>query len=84
LPRSGRFAGHGGRVDVYVDFFGLAAAAEKLAAEEKERTGNDDDKDYNYRHDCGVAAATAIFIRHKIDPPLCTEGSFFSGGVSVF
>ena len=63
---SGRFSGNGWRLDVYIDFLGLAAAtAEKLAAEEKERGGNDDNKDHEYGHHCRVAAATVI-ISHKI------------------
>jgi hypothetical protein len=79
---SGRFAGHdlsGLRwcLDVYIDFLGLAAAAEKLATEEEERSGHDDHKNHEYGHDCGVAAAT-IIISHKIDPPL------FVGDVIVF
>jgi hypothetical protein len=83
---SGRFSGHGfsglrWRLDVYIDFLGLAAAtAEKLAAEDDERGDNDDHKDHQYGHDCGVAAATAttIIISHKIDPPLCTMIRFSS------
>ncbi|PYL65601.1 MAG: hypothetical protein DMF20_08405 [Verrucomicrobia bacterium] len=88
---SGRFAGHdfsGLRrwcLDVYIDFLGLAAAtAEKLAAEEEERCGHDDYKNYEYGHDCGVAAGATIIISHKIYPPLCTDHSLFVHDVSVF
>jgi hypothetical protein len=85
---SGRFSGHdfsgfGWRFDVYIDFLGLAAATEKLAAEEKERGGNDDHKDHEYGHDCGVAAAT-IITSHKVLPPLCTHDSLLVGYVTVF
>jgi hypothetical protein len=85
---SGRFTRYGcrysWRLDVYIDFLGLAAAtAEKLAAEEKESGDNDDHKDHEYGHDCGVAAAT-IIISHKIYPPLCTHHSLFVGDVTVF
>jgi hypothetical protein len=59
-------------------------AAEKLAAEEKKRRGNDDQKDHKYRYDCGVAAATAtIIISHKIDPPFNHSYSLFVGDVTV-
>jgi len=34
-----------------------------LAAEEKDRSGNDDQKDYEYDHHCGVAATTIIISR---------------------
>jgi hypothetical protein len=40
---SGRFTRHGWRLHVYINLLGLAAAmADKLAAEEKESGGNDD------------------------------------------
>jgi hypothetical protein len=66
---SGRFTRHGWRVDVYIDFLGLAATAGKLAAEEEEGHGrNDDHKDHKYGHDC-CAATTTIIISHEINPP---------------
>jgi hypothetical protein len=78
LASSGRFTRHGWRIDVYIDFLGLAATAEKLAAEEEKRRGNNDHKDHQYCYDCGVAAATAatIIISHKIDPPFRTHDRF--------
>src|SRR5581483_3634078 len=87
---SGRFTGHDfsgfhrRRLDVYIDFLGpAAAAAEKLAAEEKERCGHDDHKDHEYGHDRSVAATT-IIISHKIDPPpLCAHDSHLVGDVTV-
>jgi uncharacterized protein involved in exopolysaccharide biosynthesis len=45
------------------------ATAGKLAAEEEKRSGNDDHKNHQYGHHCGVAATT-ILISHKIHPPL--------------
>jgi hypothetical protein len=87
LASSGRFTWHGWRLDIYIDFLGLAAAtAEKLAAEEEERGGHDDHKDHQYCYDRRVAAAaaTTIIISHKIDPPLCTHDSRFVGDVTVF
>jgi hypothetical protein len=63
---SGRCSGHGWRRHVYIDLLGLAATAEKLAAEEKERGSNDDYKDHQYRHDCGAATTTTTIITsHK-------------------
>jgi len=80
---SGRFTWHGWRLDVYIDFLGLAASAGKLATEEEEeRRGNDDYKDHQYGHDCS-AAATTIIISHKIDPPLCIHQSLFVNNVIV-
>jgi hypothetical protein len=56
-------------VHAYIDFFGpAAAAADKLATEEEERSRHDDHKDHEYGHDCG-AAATTIIISHTINPP---------------
>jgi hypothetical protein len=81
---SGRFTRYGGRLDIYIDFLALAAAAaEKLTAEEKERGGNNYDKNHEYGHDCR-AAPTAIVISHKIHPPLCTGDSIFVDDVIVF
>jgi hypothetical protein len=85
----GRFTGHdfsrfGWRFDVYIDFLGLAATAEKLAAEEEQRGRHDNYKNHEYGHDCGVAAGTTIIISHKIYPPLCTHHSLFIGDVTVF
>jgi hypothetical protein len=68
MASSGRFTRHGWRLHVYIDFLGLAAMTDKLAAKEKEGGGNDDQKDHKYGHDCRVAATTVI-IRHKIHPP---------------
>jgi hypothetical protein len=66
---SGRFTWHGWRLDVDIDFLGLAATTGKLAAEEEEgHGGNDDHKDHKYGHDC-CAAATTIIISHEINPP---------------
>src|SRR5437763_9609013 len=80
---SGRFTRHCWRLDVYIDFLRLSAAtAEKLAAEEEERSGHDDHKDNQYGHDCGVASTT-IVISHKIDPPLCAHDSHLTGDVTV-
>jgi len=88
---SGRFTGHDfsglrrWRVDVYIDFLGLApATADKLAAEEEERSDHDDDKNHEYGHDRGIAAGATIAISHKIYPPLCTHHSLFVRDVSVF
>jgi len=88
---SGRFTGHDfsglrrWRLDVYIDFLGLApATAEKLAAEEEERSGHDDYKNHEYGHDRGIAAGATIAISHKIYPPLCTHHSLFVRDVSVF
>jgi hypothetical protein len=53
-----------------------------LAAEEKERGGNDYNKDHEYGHDCRVAATTVI--RHKLISPSCTDDSLFAGDVIVF
>ena len=70
-------------MDVYIDFLGLAATAGKLATEQEEEHGsNDDQKNYKYRHYCS-AAATTITISHEIDPPLCTEDSVFVGDLIV-
>jgi hypothetical protein len=83
LALSGRFTRHGWSFDVYIDFFGVAAAAPKLAAKEEEsRSRNDDQKDHKYGHHCCAAAAT-IVISHKIYPPLRTDNSVFAGGVIV-
>jgi hypothetical protein len=57
LCLSGRFSGYGWRLDVDIDLLGLTATAEKLAAEEEKRGRNDDHKDHQYGHDCGVTAA---------------------------
>ncbi|PYK50674.1 MAG: hypothetical protein DME51_05180 [Verrucomicrobia bacterium] len=78
---SGRFSGNGWRLDIYIDFLGLAATANKLATEEEDRGGNDDHKDHQYGHDCGAAAAT-IIISHKIHPPLCIQDSLLVGDVT--
>jgi hypothetical protein len=73
---SGRFTGHGWRFDVHIDFLSLAATAGKLAAEEEEgRGGNDDHKDHQYGHDC-CATATTIIITHEIDPPFNSGFAF--------
>src|SRR5205823_14392608 len=69
------------RLDIYIDFLGLAATANKLATEEEDRGGNDDHKDHQYCHDCGAAAAT-IIISHKIHPPLCIQDSLLVGDVT--
>ena len=72
-------------MDVYIHFFRSAAAtAEKLAAEEEERSRHDDYKNHEYGHDCGVAAGATITISYKIYPPLCTHHSLFVRDVSVF
>ena len=63
--------------------FRLTATAGKLATEQEEEHGsNDDQKNYKYRHYCS-AAATTITISHEIDPPLCTEDSVFVGDLIV-
>jgi hypothetical protein len=80
---SGRFTRHGWRLDVYLDFLGLAAATKLTAEKEEERSGNDDQKDHKYGHHCGVAAATTIVISHKIYPPSRTNDSLFVGDVTV-
>jgi hypothetical protein len=58
-------------------------ATGKLAAEEKESSGgNDDQKDHKYGNDCRITATTVI-IRHKIDPLSCSDESLFGGDVIV-
>jgi hypothetical protein len=87
----GRFAGHGFSgfdrwgLDVYIDFLGTAAAtAEELAAEHENRRDHNDHKNYEYGHDCGVAAFTTIVISHKIYSPLRTHHSLFVSDLIVF
>jgi len=80
---SGRLTRHGWSLDVYIDLLGLAAAAKLTAEEEKDRSGNDDQKDHKYRHH-RCAAATSIVISHKLHPPLRTDNSLFSSYVGVF
>jgi hypothetical protein len=79
---SRRFAGYRRRFDIYIDLLCFAATT-KLTAENEERgCGSDDHKNYDYGHDCRTAAATFI-ITHKIDSPLFTQDSVFTGDVIV-
>jgi hypothetical protein len=63
-------------VDVDIHFLSAAAAtAEKLAAEHEDCSDHNENKNYEYSHDCGVAAAT-ITVSHKFSPPLHLDSGF--------
>ena len=63
---SGRFCRHR-RLDINVDFFGLAAA-KPLTAKSKQDDGHDDYKNYQHRDNACSAPATTTIISHKIAP----------------